>query len=57
MEKDKWGSEVMTVAELIEALKAMPQDAFVYHQGCDCTGNASGVVLEEDGSVLIERNN
>lgn len=54
---DRFGDVTLTVAELIEALKAMPQDALVYHEGCDCYGNASAVHLESDGTVLIERSN
>ena len=54
----KYGEEVeiLTVAELIVALQAMPQDALVYHEGCDCIGDANGVCLESDGTVLITRN-
>lgn len=48
----------LTVAELIELLKAMPQDALVFHEGCDCYGEANGVVFDEtDKTVLITRNN
>jgi hypothetical protein len=36
----------MTVAELIEALKAMPQDGIVIVEGCDCHGDANGCEVE-----------
>lgn len=44
----------MTVTELIEKLKAMPPDAQVETEGCDCTGQAEGVRLDGD-EVLITR--
>ena len=47
----------LTVAQLIEELKKMPQDAPVMHEGCDCWGVANGVNLEKDGTVLITRIN
>ena len=56
MGTDENGEMVMTVAELIEALSIMPQDALVYHEACDCLGSANGVQLEKDGTVLITRN-
>lgn len=44
----------MKVSELIEKLKAMPPDAVVETEGCDCIGQAEGVRL--DGTeVLITR--
>ena len=46
----------MTVAELIEELKKMPQDALVWHMGCDCIGAANSVNFE-DGAVMIGRCN
>jgi len=56
MQDDNYGNEnVLTVSELIERLKTMPQDALVYHSGCDCIGAADGVTLEDDGTVLISR--
>jgi hypothetical protein len=56
MRNDKWGNDnVMTVAEVIEALKTMPQDALVYHEGCDCNGAAASVELQNDGTVMITR--
>jgi hypothetical protein len=57
MKKTKFGYDIMTVAELIEALKSMPQEAEVWHEGCDCTGAANGVRLDDDGSVMITRSN
>jgi len=47
----------LTVKQLIKKLKGMPQDAPVWHEGCDCYGCADDVKLEEDGTVLITRNN
>lgn len=44
----------MTVAELIEKLKAMPPDAQVETEGCDCVGQAEGVRLDGN-EVLITR--
>jgi hypothetical protein len=56
MKDDRWGNKnVMTVAEVIEKLRLMPQDALVYHEGCDCTGAADGVYLDDDGTVMITR--
>lgn len=45
----------MKVAELITKLQAMPPDADVETEGCDCIGQAEGVRLDVDGSVLITR--
>lgn len=48
----------LTVAELIEQLQKYPADMPVLHEGCDCWGEASGVVAETDSSgdvVLITR--
>jgi len=47
----------MTVAQLIQKLKEMPQDSLVWHEGCDCWGRADNVELQEDGCILITRNN
>lgn len=50
--------EILTVAELIALLQTMPQDAEVWHEGCDCWGKANGVELQPgDESVLITRSN
>ena len=61
MEKDlktpKLEEGQLTVSQLIEKLKKMPEDAPVWHEGCDCYGCADGVRLEEDGTVMITRNN
>jgi hypothetical protein len=47
----------LTVGELIELLKLCPQEALVYHEGCDCWGEADRVELAAaDNSVLIGRN-
>lgn len=49
-----------TVAELIKALSKVPGHLLVWHEGCDCWGNADGVELrhEKNGKpdfVLITR--
>lgn len=45
----------MNVAELIAELQKQPQNALVWHQGCDCIGEASDVTWDDDGYVLIGR--
>ena len=48
----------VTVAELVAELLKEPQDALVWHEGCDCYGAASTVKYDEtDKSVLIGRCN
>ncbi len=37
----------MTVAELIELLKAVPQNLEVIAEGCDCYGTISGCAIQE----------
>ena len=50
--------KILTVAELIELLKLCPQDAKVYHEGCDCYGQADRVEYDDsDNSILIGRCN
>lgn len=44
----------MKVSELIEKLKAMPPDAQVETEGCDCVGQAEGIRLDLN-TVLITR--
>ena len=44
-----------TVGELIEELLKVDQSAYVFTEGCDCIGNVVGVTVEEDGTVLINR--
>lgn len=44
----------MKVRELIEKLQAVPPDAEVETEGCDCIGQAEGVRFDGD-SVLITR--
>jgi hypothetical protein len=52
------GKGQLTVAELIDLLKQQPQEALVWHEGCDCYGAADRVKYDEtDGSVLIGRCN
>jgi len=56
MESQKFEKKQLTVKELIELLQKMPQDALVWHEGCDCFGKADGVVYRESrNSVLITR--
>lgn len=49
----------VTVGELIEMLKALPQDLPVYADGCDCIGPAKGAEVEGetrgDPYVLVHR--
>jgi hypothetical protein len=45
----------LTVAQLIEELKKFPQEALVEIDGCDCTGDATGVDSWADGRVIILR--
>lgn len=47
MSIEKKELDPMTVADLIEALRLMPQDAIVVTEGCDCDGDV-GVVLGPD---------
>lgn len=48
----------MTIAELIKELEKLPQDALVWHEGCDCNGAANSVTYDEsDNSVMIGRCN
>ncbi len=48
----------LTVAELIAELEKQPQDALVWHEGCDCLGAASSVTYDDtDKSVTIGRCN
>lgn len=58
MQKTNNGIDILNVAELIDLLKKQPQDALVWHEGCDCYGTAVGVEYEsKDNSVLITRSN
>lgn len=45
----------MTVAELIKALQAMPQDAEVTTEGCDCDGDVAKVTDCGSDGVYLER--
>jgi hypothetical protein len=44
-----------TVRERIELLRSFPPDAEVHTEGCDCVGLWSGTVWQEDGIVIIGR--
>ncbi len=39
----------MTVKELIEALQKLPPDLVVWHEGCDCYGEADKVEIRLEG--------
>lgn len=41
----------LTVGELIELLKTFPSDDLVWHEGCDCWGEANGAALIRGRSV------
>jgi hypothetical protein len=47
----------VTVAQLIEQLQKLPQDAKVETEGCDCYGPCSGAVQTdfEDPTVVVTR--
>jgi hypothetical protein len=48
---------ILTVGELINLLSALPMDAKVSHEGCDCYGEAKSVEYDErSNTVLITRN-
>lgn len=52
--KDK----ILNVGQLIELLEKCPKDALVYHEGCDCYGEADRVEFDEsDNTILIGRCN
>lgn len=44
-----------TVDELIKKLKEFDGNMLVYSEGCDCWGNIVNVVVSEENTVLIER--
>jgi len=44
-----------TVGEMVAELMKFDQSAYVFTEGCDCTGNVVSVMLCSDGTVLIER--
>lgn len=37
--------EILTVVELIEILKKLPEDLEVYQEGCDCYGGVTDAVI------------
>ena len=50
----------VTVRELIAQLEALPPDAFVHTEGCDCVGPCSGARMaypssEYAGTVVLTR--
>lgn len=44
--------ETMTVAQLIEALQQCDPKAYVVTEGCDCYGQAKGVVQTQEADGL-----
>lgn len=44
-----------TVGELIKKLQTLDPEAYVFTQGCDCIGNVVDVLIEADGTILIDR--
>lgn len=44
-----------TVGALIAELLKLDQRAFIYSEGCDCTGNVVEVKVEDDGSIMLCR--
>ncbi len=44
-----------TVGDLVNELLKFDQNAYVFTEGCDCTGNVVSVSTCDDGTVLIER--
>ena len=51
---DKW-TITATVGDLVSELLKFDQNAYVFTEGCDCTGNVVDVSLETDGTILIVR--
>lgn len=45
----------ITVAELLVELQKLPPDAYVFTEGCDCTGPCSGAALDSAGNVTLQR--
>ncbi len=45
----------MTVGQLIDMLKALPLDAPLMSEGCDCYGPVVSLDVQDDGMVLLER--
>lgn len=46
----------LTVSQLVDFLGKFPADAPVCVEGCDCAGEAIGVVMDKDGDVMVVRN-
>lgn len=44
-----------TVGELVKALQRLDQNAYVFTEGCDCTGNVVDVIMEPYGTAMICR--
>ena len=47
--------KVLTVADLISLLQKQDPEMAVVVEGCDCEGDASGVEVHTDQSILITR--
>jgi hypothetical protein len=54
---DAKNATALTVRELIDLLNRCPQDSPVEVEGCDCTGDATGVEIgwDLDVTVLVRR--
>lgn len=46
--------DCMTVAQLMDALKTCPPDAFVRTEGCDCFGNFASIEMESSKSRDVD---
>lgn len=56
MATGRWGQPVITLGELLDALKDLPRDLVVEADGCDCTGYACAhPTINEDGYLVIMR--
>jgi hypothetical protein len=54
--KEEIKGKQLTNGELIELLQTLPKDALVWHEGCDCWGEADRVEYDDtDNSILIGR--
>lgn len=52
----KAAKEVLTVGNLLKALRAIPKEGYDYivlSEGCDCDGAAAGFVVDTDDRTLL----
>lgn len=57
---EPYAKTTMTVAGLIRLLIALGpghNETPVWTEGCDCTGNVVGIEVDDDGHILINRDN